>query len=59
MKNWKLVAEGLGLDIPDADLEGSVRTLDALCASFSPLAKEIPEDVEPAVIFSVEPEERA
>ncbi len=59
MKNWKLVLEGLDLDIPEADFEGSARTLDALCASFSPLTKEIPEDVEPAVIFSVEPEERA
>jgi hypothetical protein len=51
MKNWKKIATGNGLDIPDADLERIAPALDALEAAFRPLAREIPASVEPAVIF--------
>ena len=49
MKQWKNIAEAAGLEIPD--MERIVPALDALEAAFRPLAKTIPHDVEPAVIF--------
>ena len=49
MKQWKQIADASGLDIPD--MERITPALDALEAVFRPLAKAIPHDVEPAVIF--------
>jgi hypothetical protein len=57
MKNWKQIAAGHGLDIPEADLERAAPVLDALEASFRPLAAAIPESVEPAVTFRAAEEE--
>jgi hypothetical protein len=56
MKNWKKVAEAGDLRIPEVDLENIAPALDALEAAFRPLAKNIPDDVEPAVTFRVFPE---
>ena len=43
------MAESAGLDIPDVDR--LTPALDALEAAFRPLAKTIPHDVEPALLF--------
>jgi hypothetical protein len=49
MKNWKLIAEAMSLDPPDASRVAA--PLDALEAAFRPLVKTIPHDVEPALSF--------
>lgn len=49
MKDWKKIAEGLSLDIPN--IERISAPLDGLEAAFRPLTKMIPHDVEPAVMF--------
>lgn len=59
MKNWKLAAEALNLGIPESELPKLSQTLESIEAAFRPLAESIPDDVEPAVIFHVQPEERA
>jgi hypothetical protein len=56
MKNWKLMAEAAGLDIPDMDR--ITAPLDGLEAAFRPLVQSIPHDVEPALIFRAGPEEQ-
>ena len=57
MKNWKLLAAALDLDLPERDIEKISPTLDALETAFRPLAAAIPHETEPAVIFHLEPEE--
>jgi hypothetical protein len=49
MKQWKEIARGLGLNIPD--LERIVPALDGLESAFRPLVKTIPHDAEPALTF--------
>jgi len=49
MKQWKEIARGLGLNVPD--FERIVPPLDGLEAAFRPLVKTIPHDAEPAVTF--------
>ena len=56
MKNWQKIAEARGLDIPAADLERIAPALDAMEAAFRPLTKNIPDDVEPAITFRLNPE---
>jgi len=56
MKNWKLMAEAAGLDIPDMDR--ITAPLDGLEAAFRPLVQNIPHDVEPALIFRAATEEQ-
>lgn len=51
MKDWKKIAEGSGLDLPEP--ERIIGPLEGLEAAFRPLVKTIPYDVEPAVIFHV------
>ena len=53
MKNWKKIADGHDLGIPEPDLERVSPALDTLESAFRPLAKKIPDDVEPAVTFRV------
>jgi hypothetical protein len=50
-KDWKKIARASGLAIPDAALERIVQSLDALEADFRPLARALPQDVEPATAF--------
>lgn len=57
MKNWKLIAKGLSLDIPQKDLKKIAPVLDALETAFRPLTADIPHATEPAVIFHLPPEE--
>ncbi|HXG32752.1 MAG TPA: hypothetical protein VNJ11_05260 [Bryobacteraceae bacterium] len=56
-RDWKRIAEGLQLGIPEADLDRITAVLDALEAAFRPLAASIPFELEPAVIFQCEAEE--
>ncbi len=49
------MAEAAGLAIPD--IERIAPALDGLEAAFRPLVKNIPHDVEPALIFRAAPEE--
>jgi hypothetical protein len=55
MKNWQQLAQSAGLDIPN--IERITPALDLLEAAFRPLAKAIPHDVEPALIFRAGPDE--
>ena len=57
MKDWKKIASAQGLNIPDADLERVAPPLETLEAAFRPLVKTIPHDVEPAVTFTIPPED--
>jgi len=50
-KDWKKIARANGLAIPDAALERIAQSLDALEAEFRPLARALPPDAEPAVVF--------
>lgn len=55
--DWKRVAAGYGLDIPEAQLERIAPVLDALVASFRPLAAAIPFETQPATSFHAVEEE--
>jgi hypothetical protein len=50
MKNWKLLAEALG--VPDSDR--IIPSLESLDAEFRRLRGELPQDMDPAVVFSAE-----
>ena len=56
-KNWKLIAAGLNLDIPESDLEKLQPVLDGLEAALRPLVETIPHQTEPAIQFQCDPEE--
>ena len=58
MKDWKLIADGLRLDLSPADIERITPPLDALEASFRPLAANIPYETEPALAFEALAEEQ-
>ena len=53
MKNWKKIAEGNDVRIPESDLERIAPALDGLESTFRPLSRSIPDDVEPAVTFVI------
>jgi len=57
MRDWKMLARALALDIPEPDLDKIKPALDALETSFRPLAANVPHLVEPAVVFSCPVEE--
>ena len=59
MKDWKQIAAAAGTEIPAEDLARVASALDALEAAFRPLARAIPEEVEPAVTFRADEEEKA
>ncbi len=54
--DWKQVAAGYGLDIPEAQIECIAPVLDALTAAFRPQVEGIPFETQPAVTFDPEPE---
>ena len=56
MKNWKKIAEANDLRIPESDLERIAPALEILEAAFRPLAKTIPDEIEPAITFRIIPE---
>jgi hypothetical protein len=51
MTDFKAVARARGLDIPDAELDRIVPTLEALEAAFRPLAANLSPLLEPATGF--------
>lgn len=57
MKNWRAIASASGLGIPEADMDRVVPVLEALDATFQPLIRTIPHDLEPAIIFHLNSEE--
>ena len=57
MKNWKLIASGMDLGIPEPDLDKIAPVIDAMEGAFRPLASVIPHETEPAVVFHPVPEE--
>lgn len=59
IKDWRKIAEAYGLRIPDPAMGRIAEALDGLEAAFRPLARSVPHNVEPAVVFraSSEPEE--
>ena len=50
-KDWKNLARASGWPIPDAELDRMAQTLNALEASFRPLAEALRPETEPALIF--------
>lgn len=59
MRNWKQIASGFNLSIPESDIEKIAPVMDGLEAAFRPLARRVPHEVEPAVVFQIPPEEQA
>lgn len=51
-KNWKLIAAGNGMHVPEGELEKVAPSLSALEAAFRPLVATIPLEIEPAIILS-------
>lgn len=58
MTDWILLAAARRLGIPDEELERGGPVMEALEASFRPLARSIPLEVEPAVLFQCPPEDQ-
>ena len=40
-KNWKVIAAGLSMEIPDSDMEKIHASLDSLDRAFQPLLEEL------------------
>jgi hypothetical protein len=55
MKNWRLIASGMNLGIPETNWELLAPVMDDLEAAFRPLISLIPFETEPAVIFQLFP----
>jgi hypothetical protein len=51
MKNWSLMAQAQGLEIPEDQLRRISTTLDALEAAFRPLTSQLNPGVETAVTY--------
>ena len=58
-KDWKLIAQGLSLPIPAADLERTIAPLNALEAAFRPMAATLTPDVETSTIYTKSLEDSA
>ncbi len=57
-KNWKMIAAGFDLDIPESDLKKIEPSLESLEKAFRPLLRSLPHETEPAVMFQCQPEEK-
>ena len=57
MKDFKLLAAGHGLDVPEDELARVSAVLDGLEAAFRPLVQTIPLETEPALTFTCAPPE--
>ena len=51
MKNWKKIASGSELNVPEAELERLLPVLDAVDAAFQPLTAQLADDLDPAPVF--------
>jgi hypothetical protein len=54
MKDWKAIAKASGIALACKELDSVTQPLEALEATFRPLAKDLSPDLEPAVDFRVE-----
>jgi hypothetical protein len=50
-RDWKKIAEGFQLNIPDDAVEQAAAVLDRLEVVFRPLAQDIPVSASPAVVY--------
>lgn len=57
MPDWKRIAAGWNLDLPEEDLDRIVPVLDALVERLRALLPMIPLLIEPALTFRCRPEE--
>ena len=57
-KDWKRMAEGLNLNIPESELEGARSALEQLDATFQPLVQSLSPVSEPAFQFECDREEQ-
>ena len=58
MKDWRLVATALKLQIPEADLDRAQASLESVEAVLRPLINSIPMETEPAFVLLRLPEEK-
>jgi hypothetical protein len=58
-KDWKIIAQGLSLEIPEADLARTVAPLNALETAFRPLAASLTPDIDISVIYTKSLEDSA
>jgi hypothetical protein len=56
-KNWKMIAAGLNLGLPQEELESLQVTLDGLDDAYDPLARQLSPGIEPAILFECPLEE--
>ena len=54
--DWKSLATARGLSLGPKELESVVQPLDALEQTFRPLLRDLPPDLEPALVFRAEAE---
>ena len=57
MKDWKKIAVGLGLNLPDEALDRAAASQDGVEAAFRPLVSKIPLETEPAYVSLRQPED--
>ena len=57
VKNWRVIAQASGLDLPASELDRIVRPLDSLEETFRPLAESLTPDREPCFCFQPEENE--
>ena len=58
MKNWKLIAEASGFNIPESDIERLIVPLQGLDEAFRKIAVSFPPDTDSAQIFEASPESK-
>ena len=54
MRDWSLIAKGIGLEIPAPDLDRARKPLDSLEQAFRPLVQSLTTGMEPATAFQAE-----
>lgn len=59
MTDWMEVARASGISDSEVELERLAAVLEPLEKAFAPLVREIPEETEPATVFSPAGTERA
>jgi hypothetical protein len=58
MKDWTAIAKANGFDIPPTELARVASILETLEQAFRPLAKQLAPEMEPAMVFRAEEENR-
>lgn len=55
-RDWKSLAQANGLPLSAKELDAISAPLESLEAAFAPLVRDLPTDLEPALMFRVEAE---